>query len=256
MKDQYLRTGILLGPEAMERLRHCHVAVFGVGGVGGYAVEALARSGVGRLDLIDDDRVAETNLNRQIIALRSTLGQYKVDAFRNRVRDIDPDIEVTAFPVFYLPEIADRFDLSRYDLVIDAVDTVTAKIDLIVRCREAGVPILSALGCGNRFDPTRLVVTDIYKTHTDPLAKVLRTELRKRGIPGLTVVYSEEPPILPAQELLKALEAEKAASGRRSIPGSTAFVPSAAGLILASEAVRLLTDFDPARDGRLRGGHQ
>ena len=250
MLNEFSRTRRVIGQESMDRLAASRVAVFGVGGVGGYVVEALARSGVGTLDLIDSDEVALTNINRQIIALHSTIGRPKVEVFTARIADISPETVVNTYQTFYLPEKAEEFDLSQYDYIVDAIDTVTAKLDLIVRATEGGIPIISCMGCGNRFDPTALVVTDIYKTSMDPLAKVMRTELRKRGVPALKVVYSTEPPIRP----LPDPDVESESETRRSIPGSTAFVPSAAGLIAASVVVRDLTGFDPG--SRIKGGKQ
>lgn len=246
MIHQNLRTARVMGPEALETLAQKHVAIFGVGGVGGYVAEALARSGVGTIEIIDNDDISLTNLNRQIIATRSTVGQVKVTAMANRIRDINPDIQVIAHRTFYMPEQAENFDFSAFDYVIDAIDTVTAKLDIIRRCCKSGTPVISAMGCGNRFNPTKLVVTDIYKTQMDPLAKVIRRELRKAGIRKLKVVYSTEAPIPPYED-----EEE---TTRRSLPGSTPFVPAAAGLIIASEVVRELTGFDPSN--RLRGGRQ
>ena len=233
MLNPFSRLELMLGPEAVERLRRARVAVFGVGGVGGYAVEALARSGVGALDLVDNDTVSLTNLNRQIIALHSTLGMYKTDAAKARILDINPDCAVTVHRVFLLPETADRFDFAQYDYVVDAIDTVAGKIELAVRCRDAGVPLISCMGAGNKLDPTRLVVTDISQTSVCPLARVMRRELRKRGIEHLTVVYSTE----PAQEQKGTPEAEEAGI-RRSVPASNAFVPAAAGLIAAGQVIR------------------
>lgn len=232
MQDQFSRTQLLLGRDAMERLSRSRVAVFGLGGVGGSAAEALARSGIGALDLIDDDTVSLSNLNRQIIALHSTLGQYKADAARARVLDINPACEVRAFRVFYGPETAEQFDFTKYNYVVDAIDTVTGKLGLIMQAREAGVPIISSMGAGNKLDPTRFEVADIAKTSVCPLARVMRRELKKRGVSHLKVVYSREPAMTPAENGSEASE-----PGRRQVPGSTAFVPTAAGLILASEVV-------------------
>ena len=231
MSGAFSRTELLLGEEAMERLKNARVAVFGVGGVGGYVVEALARSGVGALDLIDNDTVALSNLNRQIIALRSTVGMYKVDAAKTRVLDINPDCIVNARRTFYLPETAHEFDFTQYDYIVDAIDTVKGKLELVERAKEAGTPIISSMGAGNKLDPARFEVADIYQTSVCPLARVMRTECRKRGIRRLKVVYSKEPPVRP---LKKAEEP----TVRRDIPGSTAFVPSAAGLIIAGEVIR------------------
>ena len=241
--EQYERTRLLLGAAAMKKLRASRVAVFGVGGVGGYAVEALARSGVGALDLVDSDTVCLSNLNRQIIATHSTLGRYKVDAAAERVAEIDPDCVVRTYRTFYLPETAGEFDFTRYDYVIDAVDTVTAKLSLAQRAQEAGTPIISAMGAGNKLDPTAFTVSDVYDTSVDPLARVMRRELRRRGVTRLKVVWSTEPPIVPRSDGGAAAQAEPAA--RRSVPGSTAFVPSVAGLILAGEVIKdLIRDCD------------
>lgn len=229
--NQFSRTELLLGADAVEKLKGCRVAVFGVGGVGGYAVEALARSGVGALDLIDNDTVALSNLNRQIIALHSTIGQYKVDVAAERVRDINPDCKVAAHRVFYLPETEDQFDFSRYDYIIDAIDTVKGKLALVENARAAGVPIICSMGAGNKLDPTAFEVADIYKTSVCPLARVMRYECRKRGIKKLKVVYSKEPPVEMKQE-------SEEETVRRSTPGSVAFVPSVAGLILAGEVIK------------------
>lgn len=230
--DQLQRTEMLLGKEALEKLRRSRVAVFGVGGVGGFAVEALARTGIGALELVDRDVVSLTNLNRQILATHETIGRDKVDVAVERVRAIDPSIRVTGRKCFYLPETADQFDFSGYDYVVDAVDTVKAKIDIIVRATEAGVPVISSMGAGNKLDPTQFRVADIYKTSMDPLAKVLRKELRKRGVKSLKVVYSPEKPLTPGDP------GEEPAPGKRTTPGSIAFVPSVAGLVIAGEVVK------------------
>ena len=233
-REQFTRTERLLGVDAMERLAASRVAVFGVGGVGGYAVEALARSGVGTLDLIDNDKVCESNLNRQIIALHSTLGQYKVDVAAQRARDINPDITVNAHKLFYTPETAGELDFRSYDYIIDAIDTVTGKLDLAVKAQEYQIPVISSMGAGNKLDPGRFVVTDLAKTTMDPLARIMRKELKKRGIRHLKVVYSTEKP-MPVEPV------ETEASLRRTTPGSTAWVPAAAGLMLAGEVIRDLT---------------
>ena len=233
-REQFTRTERLLGEDAMERLAASRVAVFGVGGVGGYAVEALARSGVGTLDLIDNDKVCESNLNRQIIALHSTLGQYKVDVAAQRARDINPDITVNAHKLFYTPETAGELDFRSYDYIIDAIDTVTGKLDLAVKAQEYQIPVISSMGAGNKLDPGRFVVTDLAKTTMDPLARIMRKELKKRGIRHLKVVYSTEKP-MPVEPV------ETEASLRRTTPGSTAWVPAAAGLMLAGEVIRDLT---------------
>ena len=231
MENRFARSELLLGREAMERLANARVAVFGVGGVGGYAAEALARSGVGRFDLVDSDTVCLSNLNRQIIATEETLGQYKVDVMKSRIRAINPDAAVTVHKCFFLPETETAFDFSGYSYVIDAVDTVTAKIGLVLCADRAGVPIISSMGAGNKLDPTAFEVADIYETSVCPLARVMRRELKKRGIPSLKVVYSREEPLHPAG-------ASPEEGGRRVVPGSVAFVPSVAGLILAGEVVK------------------
>lgn len=233
MQDQYSRTQLLLGAEAMEKLHNSRVAVFGIGGVGGYTVEALARSGVGALDLIDDDKVCLTNLNRQIIATRKTVGKFKVDVAEERVHDIDPDIKVTTYKTFFGPETQDSFDFSQFDYVVDAIDTVTGKLALIQNAHAAGTPIISCMGTGNKLDASMFEVADITKTSMCPLARVMRRELSKRGIRHLKVVYSKEEALTPT-----GWEAEAAALGKRQIPGSSAFVPGTAGLILAGEVVR------------------
>ncbi len=236
MINQFSRTQLLLGSENMERLKRAKVAVFGIGGVGGYTVEALARSGVGSLVLVDNDQVSLTNLNRQIIATWKTIGRDKVEVMRERILDINPEARVEIRKCFYLPENADTFDFSEYSYVVDAVDTVTAKIEIILRARSCGVPVISSMGAGNKLDPTQLQVADIYKTSMCPLAKVMRRELKKRGVDRLKVVYSTEKPVQPVEDC------EEDSRGRRSLPGSVAFVPSAAGLILASEIVKDLTE--------------
>jgi len=247
MSDQFIRTRLLVGDGPLERLRHARVAVFGVGGVGGYCVEALARSGVGTLHLYDDDTVSESNLNRQIAALHSTIGQPKAEVIARRVLDINPDCEVKAFRVFYLPQNADEVDLSQYDYVADCIDTVTAKLDLAVKCTALRIKIISAMGTGNKFDPSALTVTDISKTQGCPLARTMRKELRKRGIQHLKVVYSTEPPIAPLspaeQEFPEASGTRPGSAARRDTPGSTPFVPAAAGLLMASAVARELGGF-------------
>ena len=230
--NQFSRTELLIGAEAMEKLHRSRVAVFGVGGVGGYVVEALARSGVGTLDLIDNDVVSLTNLNRQIIATHATLGMRKVDAAAERVRDICPEIQVNRHACFFLPENADTFDFTQYDYVVDAVDTVSAKIEIVLRAQAANVPVISSMGAGNKLDPSRFRVADIYQTKVCPLARAMRNLLKRKGVKKLKVVYSEEEAIQPLGE------AEDAPEGRRDTPGSMAFVPAAAGLILAGEVVR------------------
>ena len=245
-REQYSRTRLLLGQQGIDCLRAARVAVFGVGGVGGYVVEALARSGVGALDLIDDDKVCLSNLNRQIIATHSTLGQYKVDAAAARIRDIDPDIQVRTYKVFYTPETADQFDFSQYSYVVDAIDTVSGKLALVMQARAAGVPVICSMGAGNKLDPTRFEVADLYETSVCPLARVMRAECRKRGIDHLKVVYSKEPPMAPRPE--EAMPAgtpdsspARPGAPKKRAPGSNAFVPSAAGLIIAGQVVCDLT---------------
>lgn len=244
-REQYSRTRLLLGQAGLDQLRRARVAVFGVGGVGGYVVEALARSGVGALDLIDDDKVCLSNLNRQIIATRSTLGQYKVDAAAARIRDIDPDIQVRTYKTFYTPETADQFDFTQYSYVVDAIDTVTGKLALVMQAQAAGVPIICSMGAGNKLDPSRFEVADIYDTSVCPLARVMRNECRKRGIKHLKVVYSKEPALAPRMEEMEPeTTAESTArpdAPKKRAPGSLAFVPSAAGLILAGEVICDLT---------------
>ena len=238
MLNEFSRTRMLLGDDAMARLAAASVAVFGVGGVGGYVVEALARSGVGALELIDDDTVSLTNINRQIIALHSTVGMPKVDAARARVLDICPQTQVIAHRAFFTPETAAQFDFTQYSYVVDAIDTVSGKIELAVRAHAAGVPLLSCMGAGNKLDPTAFEVTDISKTSVDPLARVMRRELRRRGIEHLTVVYSKE----PARTPLPAPDVEAEKGKRRSVPASNAFVPAVAGLIAASKVIRDLAE--------------
>ncbi len=244
MEGQHERFEMLVGAKGLERLKRASVAVFGLGGVGGYVVEALARSGIGTLHLIDNDRIVASNLNRQILALHSTVGQTKVDAAAARVREIDPEICVRTYQTFYLPEVREQFAFSSFDYVVDCIDTVTAKLDLVMQCRAAGTPIICALGTGNKLDPTKLTVADIYETSVCPLARIMRKELRRRGVDRLRVVYSQEEPITPCfsptQEEAPTEGPETFGSRRRSIPGSSAFVPAAAGLILASEVVRTL----------------
>ena len=230
MEDMFSRTRMLLGDAAMDRLKAARVAVFGIGGVGGHAVEALARSGVGALDLVDSDRVALSNLNRQIIATRDTLGMLKVEAAKARVLSINPACAVETWPVFFLPETADRFDFTQYDYVIDAIDTVAGKLRLIEAAKAAGVPVISSMGAGNKLDATAFRVADISETSVCPLARVMRRELKKRGIDHVKVVFSTEPALVPAPT--------EEPTARRSTPGSTAFVPAVAGLILAGEVIK------------------
>lgn len=232
MQNQFSRTELLLGPDSMDRLSHARVAVFGLGGVGGYVVEALVRSGVGALDLIDNDRISVTNLNRQILATQSTIGLYKTEAAAARIRDINPDCRVRTRQTFYLPETADQFDFREYDYVVDAIDTVSGKLQLVEAAYQAGTPIISSMGTGNKLHPELLEVADIYETSVCPLARVMRRELKRRGIPHLKVVYSREAPLTPRES------GETKGTGNHPVPGSTAFVPAAAGLILAGEVVR------------------
>lgn len=238
MADQFSRTGMLLGGGNMKRLRNARIAVFGLGGVGGYACEALARSGVGALDLIDHDVFSESNLNRQLHALHSTVGMYKADAAKARALDINPLMQVNAIRLFLTPATSGEIDFSVYDCVLDAIDTVSGKLELITKAHAAGVPVISAMGCGNKLDPTKLEVADIYDTSFDPLARIMRKELRRRGVDRLTVVYSREPAMRPSPEGAELARTEN--PGRRDVPGSTAFVPAAAGLIMAAQAVRIV----------------
>lgn len=246
MLTQFSRTELLFGKEAMDKLAGSKVAVFGIGGVGGYVCEALVRSGVGAFDLIDDDKVCLTNLNRQIIATRSTVGKYKTDVMRDRMLDINPNVEVEVHKCFFLPENADDFPWDSYDYVVDAVDTVTAKIALVMKCKEKNVPIISSMGAGNKLDGSQFKVADIYKTKVCPLAKVMRRELKKRGVKKLKVVYSEEIPTRPIEDMAISCRnncicpqgAEHKCTERRDIPGSVAFVPSVAGLIIAGEVAK------------------
>lgn len=240
MQDQFSRTRMLLGTKAMERLFSSGVAIFGIGGVGGYTAEALARSGVGRIGLFDDDKICMSNLNRQIIATRKTVGQYKTDAMAERIREINPEAKVEAYRLFYGPDTADKVDLTGYDYIVDAVDTVTAKLELIIRARAAGVPIISAMGAANKLDPTAFEVTDIYSTKNCPLARVMRRELRKRGVDSLKVVFSREPAIRPVEDMAET----PTCTSRRQIPASNAFVPGSAGLILAGEVVKDLISIE------------
>lgn len=234
MNEFYSRTAMLLGEDAINKLKGSRVAVFGIGGVGGYVVEALVRAGIGAIDLIDNDEVCESNLNRQIIATRSTLGMAKVDAMEARIRDINPACRVKKYQCFYLPETAGQFDFTQYSYVVDAIDTVTGKIQLVMQAKEAEVPIISSMGTGNKLNPTELEVADIYKTSVCPLAKVMRRELKKRGVERLKVVYSKEEPCTPLVEHKE----ENANLVRRATPGSVSFVPSVAGLIIASEVIK------------------
>ena len=251
MLNQFSRTELIFGHEAMEKLAKARVAVFGLGGVGGHAAEALARSGVGTLDLIDDDKVCLTNLNRQIFATSSTIGRYKADVAEERLRDIAPDIKINKHKCFFTPETSHLFDFSQYDYVIDAIDTVSGKIEIVTCAKAAGVKVISSMGAGNKLDPTAFRVADIYSTRVCPLAKVMRSELKKRGVKNLKVVYSEEPPRTPNPEAAMECRAESAINAsdtpplpggrgtgtRRALPGSCAFVPSVVGLIIAGEVI-------------------
>lgn len=244
--NQFTRTEIILGSEAMEKLANAKVLVFGVGGVGGYVVEALVRGGIRNIDLVDDDKICLTNLNRQIIATRKTIGKYKVDVMKDRILEINPDANVTTFKCFYLPETRDQFHFEEYSYVVDAIDTVTAKIDIVMQCQKYNIPIISSMGTGNKLNPTMLEVADIYKTSVCPLARVMRKELKARRVKHLKVVYSKEIPIQPEFSTENSCKTNcicppgsaHKCTQRRAIPGSTSFVPSAAGLIIASEIVK------------------
>ena len=246
MLNQFSRTQLLLGESAMQELANKRVAVFGIGGVGGYACEALVRSGIGAFDLIDDDKVCLTNLNRQIIATRKTVGKYKTEVMKERMLEINPNVDVRIHNCFFLPENADKFPFDEYDYIIDAVDTVTAKISIIMKANELGIPVISSMGAGNKLDPTAFRVADIYKTRVCPLAKVMRRELKKRGVKKLKVVYSEEQPTRPIEDMSISCRtncicppgAEHKCTERRDIPGSVAFVPSVVGLIIAGEVIK------------------
>ncbi len=249
MLNQFSRTSLLFGEESIEKLHNMRVAVFGIGGVGGYVCEALVRSGVGAFDLVDDDKVCLTNLNRQIIATRETVGKYKVDVMKDRILSINPKADVHIHKCFFLPENADDFPFEEYDYVVDAVDTVTAKLEIIMRAKQFGVPVISAMGAGNKLDASRFKVADIYQTTMDPLAKVMRRELKKRGVKKLKVVFSDEKPTRPVEDMGISCRtncicppgAAHKCTERRDIPGSTAFVPAVAGLIMAGEIIKDLT---------------
>jgi len=249
MLNQFSRTELLFGKEGMEKLKNARVAVFGIGGVGGYTVEALARSGVGSIDIIDDDKVCLTNINRQIIATRKTVGKYKVDVMKERILEINPDAKVFSHQCFFSAETADQFNFSEYTYVVDAIDTVSAKIELVLRCQEKNVPIISCMGAGNKLDPTRLEVADIYETSICPLAKVMRKELRLRGVKSLKVVYSKEPARKPLEDMSISCRSHcvcppgtaRKCTIRRQIPGSNSFVPPVAGLIIAGEVIKDIT---------------
>ena len=246
MLNQFSRTELLLGKEAMEKLASSRVAVFGIGGVGGYTAEAMVRSGIGAIDLIDDDKVCLTNINRQIYATRKTIGQYKVDVASERITDINPDIKVSTYKTFYMPDTAEQFNFTLYDYIVDAIDTVTGKIELAVNAEKAGTPIISSMGAGNKLNPAEFEVADIYKTSVCPLARVMRQELKKRGIKKLKVVYSKEKPLTPIEDMSISCKSNcvcppgtaRKCTKRRQVPGSTAFVPSVAGLIIAGEVVK------------------
>jgi tRNA A37 threonylcarbamoyladenosine dehydratase len=250
MLNQFSRTELLFGTDAMNQLENARVAVFGVGGVGGFTVEALARSGVGTIDIFDDDKVCLTNINRQIIATRKTIGKYKVEVMKERILEINPKAIVNAHQTFYSSEVADQFDFSEYTYIVDAIDTVSAKIELILRAKEKNVPIISCMGAGNKLDPTRFEVTDIYKTSVCPLAKVMRKELKVRGIKKLKVVYSKEPARKPIEDTTNSCKTncvcppgtQRKCTARRQVPGSTSFVPSVAGLIIAGEVIKDITN--------------
>ena len=249
MLNQFSRTELLFGKEAMEKLQNSRVAIFGIGGVGGYTVDALARSGVGTLDLIDDDRVCLTNINRQLHATRKTVGKYKVDVAEERVHEINPDAVVNTYKTFYMPDTADQFDFTQYDYIVDAIDTVTGKLALIENANKAGTPIISSMGAGNKLDPTAFQVADIYETSVCPLARIMRKELKKRGIKSLKVVYSKEPPLTPIDDMAISCRTHcicppgtaRKCTQRRQVPGSNAFVPSVVGLIIAGEVLKDLT---------------
>ena len=246
MLNQFSRTELLLGKEAMDKLAKCRVAVFGIGGVGGYTVEALVRSGVGAIDLIDDDKVCLTNINRQLYATRSTVGKYKVDVAAERIAEINPNAVVRTYKTFYTPQTAGEFDFSQYDYVVDAIDTVTGKIALVMQAQEANTPIISSMGAGNKLDPTAFEVTDIFKTSVCPLAKVMRRELSRRGVKQLKVVYSKEKPLTPIDDMAISCRAHcicppgtaRKCTQRRQVPGSNAFVPPVVGLIIAGEVIK------------------
>ena len=246
MLNQFSRTELLFGKEGMEKLYKAKVAVFGIGGVGGYVVEGLARSGVGEIDLIDDDKICLTNLNRQLHATRKTVGKYKVDVAKERILEINPDAIVNIHNTFFLPSTANEFDFTKYDYIVDAIDTVTGKIELVLKAKEAGVPIISSMGAGNKMNPAAFEVADIYKTSVCPLAKVMRKELKRRGIEKLKVVYSKEVAMKPSEDMAISCKANcicppgtaRKCTQRRQVPGSNAFVPSVVGLIIASEVVK------------------
>ena len=255
MLNQFSRTQLLLGEGGIKKLQDSRVIVFGIGGVGGYVVEGLVRAGLGAIDLVDDDKVCLTNVNRQLIATRRTVGKYKVDVTKERILDINPHVSVTVHKCFFLPETADQFDFSQYDYVVDCVDTVTAKVEIIMRAKKAGVPVISCMGAGNKLDPSKLQVADIYKTTMDPLAKVMRHEMRRRRVKKLKVVYSTEKPTRPLEDMSISCRTNcicppgtaRKCTDRRDIPGSSPFVPPAAGLLIASEICRDLTGVQSAK---------
>jgi len=260
MSNQFTRTELIFGADGMARLFNSKVAVFGVGGVGGHVVEAFARSGIGKIDLFDNDKVCITNLNRQIIATRKTIGQYKVDVAKARIHEINPDAVVGAYRIFYVPDTSHEIELSQYDYVVDAIDTVSGKIELVVKANECNVPVISSMGAGNKVDASAFQVADIYETSVCPLAKVMRQELKKRNIPGLKVVFSKEPALTPHNDIETACQgdcligcqtdnsgsttdAERKGTPKRQVPGSNAFVPATVGLIIAGEVIKDLTKF-------------
>ena len=252
MLNQFSRTQLIFGIEAMEKLSQSCVAIFGVGGVGGYTIEALARSGVGAIDLIDDDRICLTNLNRQLLSTRDTVGQYKVDVAEKRIHSINPDCKVITHKTFYMPETKHMFDFTEYDYIVDAIDTVKGKLELVMNSKASETPIISSMGAGNKVNAAAFEVADIYETSICPLARVMRYECRKRGIDSLKVVYSKEKPIRPLEDMSISCRKHcicppgtaRKCTQRRDIPGSTAFVPSAAGLIIAGEVIKDLIEFD------------
>ncbi len=256
MLNQFSRTRLVLGKEGMARLEEARVAVFGIGGVGGYAVEALVRSGVGEIDIFDDDKVCLTNINRQIIALHDTVGKYKVEVMRDRALSINPKVKINAHRCFYMPENADEYDFSVYDYIIDAIDTVKGKLEIIMRAKAAGVPVISCMGAGNKTDATKFEVADIYKTSVCPLARTMRYELRKRDVDKLKVVYSKEKPLRPEEDMSISCRAHcicppgtaRKCTQRRDIPGSVAYVPAVAGLILAGEVINDLSGVSERKD--------
>lgn len=252
MLNQFSRTQLVFGKEAMDILARSSVAVFGVGGVGGYTVEALARSGIGRIDIIDDDKICLTNINRQLLATRQTVGKYKVDVARERILSINPDCDVRTYKTFYMPDTKDEFDFTEYDYIVDAIDTVKGKLELVMNAKAAGTPIICSMGAGNKVDASAFEVADIYDTSVCPLARVMRYECRKRGIKKLKVVYSNEKPVRPIEDMSISCrkhcicppDTARKCTERRDIPGSTAFVPSVVGLIIAGEVIKDLTNFD------------